>query len=211
MLPATILSTPQTLCSNPPGWRYPPVARHTAKVARTRNSFASITETVLSPRFDTTTLAPSRRNPRQSGRSAHSHIADDNLLVEIDHRNIGRPRIRHITALAIFRNVDEVRPAMNSDRRHHGVLLGIDHADVVRPRVDHIDFVLLAVGRDPSRLHAHRNGLRRLKRPQINHAHRIALPVRDVGILAVRGPVIRQSLLAEIPPAQRRPAVESEQ
>ncbi len=40
---------------------------HTGKVARTRSSFASIRETVLSPRFDTTTVAPSRETRASPG------------------------------------------------------------------------------------------------------------------------------------------------
>src|SRR4029077_15514269 len=60
-----------------------------------------------------------------------------------------------------------------------------------------------AVRRHASGPHAHRDGLRQLKRPQINHANRIALAIGDVGILAVSGPIVRQRFLAEIPPRAR--------
>ena len=101
----------------------------------------------------------------------------------------------------ILGHIDEIRPPVYANRRNHGIRLSIDHADVVRAAVDDIDFILLLVRRNPRGIAADRNGFGECERPKVNDADRIAFSVADVGVLAVGGPVVRQRLLAEIPPA----------
>jgi hypothetical protein len=121
-------------------------------------------------------------------------------MFEIDHADVGGTGIGHISALAIFGHVDEVRPAVHADRGYNGVAFGVDHADVVRSRVDGVDFVLLAVGGDAGGLAADPNRLGQSEGAQIDHADRVALPVGDVGKLAESGSVTGELLLAEVPP-----------
>ena len=76
----------------------------------------------------------------------------DRTTIEIKNRNIGRPGIGNIGAVAVRRNINKVRTSINADSSHNFILLGIDHADVIRPGIYHINFVSLWIRRDPSRL-----------------------------------------------------------
>src|SRR6266702_4303212 len=57
---------------------------------------------------------------------------------------------------------------------------------------------------DPSRLTSGLERSHRLKRPQIDHADRVALSIRDVSVLAVGRTIVGQFALMEVPPTERR-------
>ena len=90
---------------------------------------------------------------------------------------------------------------MNADCGHDRIRLGVDYADVVRAGVDDVNFIFLAVCRDAGGLAADPDGFRKGERSQVNHAHRVAFSVGDVGVLAVEGTVVGKRLFAEVPPA----------
>ena len=92
---------------------------------------------------------------------------------------------------------------MNADGGDYGVLFGVDDADVVGAGVDHVNFILPEIRRNASWLKADGNCLRRLEGPQIDDAHSVAFAVGDVGIFAIGWAVIRQRVLAEVPPCER--------
>ena len=91
---------------------------------------------------------------------------------------------------------------MNSNGCHDCVSFHIDHTDVVRARIHNVNFVLSIVGCYSARSYAHWNRFRQREGSQVNHADRVALAVGHVGILAICGTIVRQSLLAEIPPGK---------
>ena len=89
---------------------------------------------------------------------------------------------------------------MYADRRDHRVAFRINHADVARPRIHRVNLVLLAIRRNSGRLAANFNGLRGLKRSQIDDANRIALAIGDVGVLVISRAVVGELALVEIQP-----------
>ena len=107
------------------------------------------------------------------------------------------------TAVAVLRDVDEIRRTVHSDGGHDCILFGVDHADIIRLRVHYIDLVPLAIDGDSGGRTAHTNGLRQLKRAQVDDAYRIAFAVRDVGVLTVSRTVVGDLPLIETPPSER--------
>jgi hypothetical protein len=91
---------------------------------------------------------------------------------------------------------------MYADHREDFVGLGIDDADVVRSGVDHVDLISLAVGCYASGFAADRDGLAQREGAQINLTDCVALAIGDVSVFTVGGAVVRQGLLAEVPPAK---------
>src|SRR5581483_6413838 len=147
------------------------------------------------------------RNARQPRRTADPNIGYDFVVLEVNHRHVGRPRVRHITPGAIGRNIDEVWFALHANRSNHLVSFGVDDADIVRPGVDDVNFVLPGVDRDSRRAAAHSNGFddvktRQRSRSQVDHTDRIAFAVGNVGVFAVEGTVIRQGARAKVPPPE---------
>ena len=89
---------------------------------------------------------------------------------------------------------------MDADGGDDLVLFSVDHADVAGAGIDDVNFVSSWIGRDARRLRPYRKSAHRVKRPQVDDRDGVALPVRDVGVLAVERPR-GQAALVEIPPS----------
>ena len=89
------------------------------------------------------------RDAGESGTSANVKRGRDSMTVEIKHRNIGRPGIGNVGAVAVRRNINKVRPSIDADGSHNFILLGVDHADVGGAGVDDVNFVSLGLAATP--------------------------------------------------------------
>src|ERR1700694_4375277 len=125
----------------------------------------------------------------------------DGTTIKIKHRNIGRPGISNVGALAVRRNINKIRPSVNADGSHDFILLRVDHADVIRPGVDDINFVSLRIGRNSSRLAPNLQCSYRPKTAQVDNGNRIALAIGNVRVLAVERSIAGKSALVEVVPA----------
>src|ERR1700691_4856049 len=143
-----------------------------------------------------------RRNSCQTGCSADPNVANDDALLQINHRNIRRARVGHVAALAIVRDIDEVGLAMNADDRNDRILFRVDDGDVVRLGIYDVDFILLGIRGDPRWFAAYVNGLGQRKGSQIDDGYSVAFAIADVSILAICGTVVGKLALVEIPPAE---------
>src|SRR5947208_4006406 len=93
---------------------------------------------------------------------------------------------------------------MHPDGRNNFVAFGVYDTYIIRTCIDDVNLILLIVRCDPSRLTSGLERSHRLKRPQIDHADRVALSIRDVSVLAVGRTIVGQFALMEVPPAERR-------
>ena len=105
--------------------------------------------------------------------------------VEIEDGDVVGGGIGDVGAMAVGRDVDEVRPSVDADGSDNLVLLGIDDADVRRAGVDHVYFVALRIGGESGRLATDLQGADGAKITQINDGDGITLAVRKVGLFAV--------------------------
>src|SRR5215813_19989 len=70
------------------------------------------------------------RDARQSRLIADTKSGSNGALVDINHRNVGRSRVRNVGMVAVGGNVNEVRPAVDTNGGDDPILLGINHADI---------------------------------------------------------------------------------
>src|SRR5207245_10284144 len=81
---------------------------------------------------------------------------------------------------------------MHPDRRNNFVAFGVYDTYIIRTCIDDVNLILLTVRCDPSRLTSGLERSHRLKCPQIDHADRVALSIRDVSVLAVGRTIVGQ-------------------
>src|SRR5712692_7942527 len=93
-----------------------------------------------------------RRNASEARTSANMKGSRNRATVKIEHRNIGRPRISNVGAVAVRRNFDEEGASVDPDGGNNFVLLRVDHADVRGASVHDVNFVSLGIGRNSSRV-----------------------------------------------------------
>jgi hypothetical protein len=120
--------------------------------------------------------------------------------IKIKDGNVGGAGVGNVCAVAIRRNVDEVGPSINPNGSDDFVLLSVNHADVRGAGVNHINFIALGIGRDSGRIRSHLQSPHRTKAAQVNDRDRVALAVRNVGILAVKRAIAGESALVEVIP-----------
>src|SRR6202521_3285153 len=92
------------------------------------------------------------RDAGESGTSADAERGRDSTTVKIKHRNISRPGISNVGAVAVGRNIDEEGASVDADGCDDFILLRVNHADVIRPGVNDVNFVSLWIGRNSGRL-----------------------------------------------------------
>ena len=125
----------------------------------------------------------------------------NSTTVKIEHRNIRRPRIGNVGAVAVGRYIDKEGASVDADGGNDFILLGVDHAEVRGTSIHDVHFVALGIGRHSGRLVTDLQRANRAKAAQVDNRHRIALAVRDVGILAVERAVAGKGALVEVVPA----------
>src|SRR5437879_12747228 len=93
---------------------------------------------------------------------------------------------------------------MHPDRRNNFVAFGVYDTYIIRTCIDDVNLILLTVRCDPSRLTSGLERSHRRKRPQIDHADRVAISIRDLSVLAVGRTIVGPFAFIEVPPAERR-------
>ena len=93
--------------------------------ARTTRREASMIDTELSARLETTTVDPSGET-----RSTDMKRSGYGAAIKIEDGNVGGPGIGDVCAVAIRRNVDEVGPSIDANGSDDFILLSVNYADV---------------------------------------------------------------------------------
>ena len=122
-------------------------------------------------------------------------------MVKIKHRNVGGTGIGDVGAVAVRRDIDEVRASVDADGGDDFILLGVDHADVRRSRVHHIHFVALGIRRNARGFSPNRQSANRPKAAQVNDGYCVALTIGNICVFAVERAVAGESALVEVVPA----------
>ena len=150
-----------------------------------------------------------RRDPGQPRICAHAQRSHNRPMIEVEHGNIVRPRVRHVSAAPVGRDVDKIRPPIDANGCDDFVVLRVNYADVRRARVDDIHLVFLRISRNSGRLHADRQRSDDRKSPnrvrrEVDHRNRVTLPIRDVSVFAIERPVEgKKRALVKVIPAPR--------